>query len=375
MKIAIDATRAIVESAGIGRYALEITKALIADDSDNEYLIFSTHFNDSPEKTKVFNSFASTRSKLKRLRVPGNLKERLWLSKVNFLKYFLEDAQVLFAPSFFEVPLGLAIPQVVTIHDMTASLFPAQRGEDVSKKIDCRTKLACAKAEKIISVSESTKNDLLKIAKIGGGKVEVVYPGLKQFARIAEKLPNGLNKDGYVLCVGTLEPRKNLVGLLRAYNQLPVQIKKRYPLVIVGGKGWNDSDIYAEFEKSNLKRYVVFTGFLADEDLARLYKDCRVFVYPSLYEGFGLPVVEAQSFGRAVLTSNISSLPEAGGEGAMYVDPGNVDEMSKKLEKIIKDDSLRERLGRSALSNAKRFSWKRSARQTISVLEGLSDRN
>ena len=375
MKIAIDATRAIVERAGIGRYALEITKALIANDRSNEYLIFSTHFNDSAEKTKILESFRADNVKIKRIKIPGSLKEYLWSTKIDLLKYFLEDSEVLFAPSFFEVGLGFSIPQVVTIHDMTMSIFPAQRGEEVSMRLALRTKRACERAKGVICVSNSTKNDLVRLTGLDPKKATRVYPGVTKFEKIAPKLPEGLKKDRYVLFVGTLEPRKNLVGLLRAYDALPLEIKNRFPLAITGGRGWNDSEIYKEFENNDLKKHIVFTGFVSDQTLARLYKDCRLFAYPSLYEGLGFPVMEAQGLGAAVLTSKTSSLPEAGGEGAVCIDPNNVGEMSKELEKIIKDDSLRERLGKSALSNVKRFSWEQSAQQTISILEGLSDRN
>jgi len=375
MKIAIDVTRAITEQAGIGRYAFEIAKHLIKIDRQNEYLVFSTHFRDSIEKSAKLDLFKARNVKIKRFRIPGRIKEYLWGTRAGYLKLFLERSEVLFAPSFFEVNLGLSIPQVVTIHDMTTFLFPDQRGREVSERLSGRTKVVCEKAQKIICVSNSTKNDLIKLTGVNKGKINIVYPGLKKFENIAERLPRGLKKDRFILCVGTLEPRKNLVGLLWAYSLLPIELKTRFPLVIVGGKGWNDGEIYREFEKEDLKKHLFFTGFVSDMVLARLYKDCRVFAYPSLYEGFGLPVIEAQSFGAAVLTSNVSSLPEAGGGGALYVDPNDFTEIAKGLEKLLQDDNLRRNLRRRAVSNSHKFLWEDAARQTLNTLEQVCDRD
>jgi glycosyltransferase involved in cell wall biosynthesis len=375
MKIAIDATRAVTEQAGIGRYAFEIIKHLIEIDRQNEYLVFSTHFRDSSQKTVKLNSFKASNVKIKRLKIPGAFKEYLWGRKLGYLTSFLEGSDVLFAPSFFEVNLGLLIPQVVTIHDMTTFLFPDQRGREASKRLSVRTEAVCKKAQKIICVSGSTKKDLVKITGLNKEKTIVIYPGLKKFDKIAKDLPAGLRGNGYVLCVGTLEPRKNLIGLLRAYSLLPTELKTQFPLAIVGGKGWNDSEIYLELEKRSLKNHLVFTGFVSDAVLARLYKDCRVFAYPSFYEGFGLPIIEVQSFQVAVLTSNVSSLPEAGGEGALYVDPDDSNEIAKGLEKLLQDDNLRRSLCKKAFSNSRKFSWEAAAKQTLSILEQACDKN
>lgn len=373
MKIAIDATRAVVENAGIGRYSVGIIKSLVKLNSGDDFLIFSTHFKDSAEKTAKLNALQHKNVKIKRWRLPGSVKEYLWSTRVNIGANFLEDSQVLFAPSFFEVQQGLKIPQVVVIHDMTASLFPDQRGEKISKRLALRTRAACHKARRIICVSKSTQDDLVKLGKINRAKSTVVYPGLTKFPPPAE-LSLGLKRNGYILSVGTLEPRKNLTGLFEAYALLPDDLKKKNPLVLVGGGGWNNDEIMSRLNQIDLKKQVILTGFRSDAQLARLYQDCAVFVYPSLYEGFGLPVIEAQSFGAPVITSNISSLPEAGGAGALYVAPQDIAQIAQKLEKLLKDDNLRRELGRKARDNAKRFSWEEAARQTLKVLKD-SDEN
>ncbi len=371
MKIAIDATRAVIENAGIGRYAFEIITHLLKEDSQNEYLIFSTHFRNSREKDDKFNQLKASNVELKRLRIPGNIKEFLWGTRLGLAKYIVNNCDLLFAPSFFEVDLGLDIAQVVTIHDMATAVFPNQRGLRTSKRLTDRAIRSSHKAGAVICVSESTKKDLIKYSGIDASKVDVIYPGVKKFSKIADTLPANLKSGEYILTVGTLEPRKNIIGLLKAYHFLPDDLKKRYPLVIVGGKGWNDSEIYNEFNKEEFKRHVILTGFVSDDVLARLYKDCSVFAYPSLYEGFGFPIIEAQSFGAPVLTSNISSLPEAGGAGAIYVNPNNPREIASGLEKLLKQDSLRKSLQTKAFPNSKNYSWEKAAVQTLKLFENV----
>lgn len=375
MKIAIDVTRAVIESAGIGRYTLEIAKSMVKQGRRHNFIIYSTHFRDSHEKVERFNSFRSTNTKLKRLRIPGKVKEIAWGVKVDWLNSFLEGSDVLFAPSFFEVGLGFKVNQVVTIHDMTTFLFPRQRGEALSQYLSKRTLEATAQAKEIICISESTKRDLIKFNPESSDRSVVIYPGKKVFSCKKSKLPNGLRKGGYILTVGTIEPRKNLIGLVRAYRNLSADLKKRFPLVIAGGKGWNDDKIYREFESKGLKPHLVLAGFVSDRQLARLYQDCCIFAYPSFYEGFGLPVVEAQSFGIPVLTSGVSSLPEAGGEGALYVDPNDTEEITKGLERLLIDDNLRKDLSKKALLNANKFSWDKAAKRTLKVLEQFCGEN
>lgn len=369
MKIAIDVTRAVIETAGIGRWTYEITQNLLDQDSQNEYLIFSTHFNDSPQKTEVFESFKRKNVTLKRLKIPGKLKESLWGIRVNFLNNFLQGADVLYAPSYFEVILGLKIPQVVTIHDMTADIFPDQRGDKLSKFLSSRTLEACRKAKFITCVSKSTQKDLIRITKTDEKKTQVIYPGLKIFKKINEKLPLNLEKERYILSVGTIEPRKNIARLLKAYNQLGEDLKREYPLVLVGGRGWNDSEIFSEAENSSLKQFIHFTGYVDDATLAGLYKNAKVFVYPSLYEGFGLPVLEAMSFGCPVITSNVSSMPEVAGEAAQLVDPNNTIEIKESLKKLITDDGFAKKLATSAKTRSQKFSWEHAAEEMLKIFK------
>jgi len=369
MKIAIDVTRAVIEGAGIGRYTYETVSKILDIDRKNSYIIFSTHFNSSSQKTKIFQSFNRSNVTLKRFRIPGRAKEILWGMKLPFFDKFLEKADILYAPSYFEVLLGSKIAQVVTIHDMTANLFPNQRGKKLSEFLSKRTLLACQKAKFITCVSKSTQNDLIRLDKINQNKTQVIYPGLKVFGKVKELLPNGLKKQGYILSVGTIEPRKNIAALLRAYNTLEDSLKEKFPLVLVGGRGWNDSEIFEEAGNKALKKHILFTGYVDDATLAGLYKYAKVFVYPSLYEGFGLPILEAMSFSCPVITSNISSMPEVAGECAVLIDPKKIPQIADALKRLIEDKNLAGKLSECAKRQSEKFSWEQTAKQTLEVFE------
>lgn len=371
MKIAIDVTRAIIEQAGVGRYVGELTLNMVKSDPQNEYLIISTHFYDSPEKAKALQKYRYPHVKIKHIRIPGEWKERIWGWKHSGFKSFLQSADILFAPSLFEVNMSLKIPQVVSIHDLSTVIFPEQRGLTISQKHNRRLKQVCQKAAKIITISQSTKNDLIKGLDLSASKIKVIYPGKTEFKNFGI-LPKEIEPKSYILAVGTIEPRKNLISLFRAYVRLPLNLQNQYPLVIAGGKGWNDSAIFKTVHELGIERKINFLGFVSDEVLGKLYKEAAVFVYPSLYEGFGLPIIEAMQFGTPVITADTSSMPEAAGNAALIIKPKNINAIAKAIENILIDKKLRHQLSQKGLVQAKKFSWEKSARETIELLEEVS---
>jgi len=370
MKIAIDANRAIVESAGIGRYTFDVIDEILEIDHENEYLLVFTHWNTDPEKERrVKHLTRSGKIDSVHLRLPGKLKSLLWGVRLPWFKKYLKGSDVLFAPSFFEANLGLKIPQVTTMHDMSFVLFPDQRGRASAKFLESRAKNVCQISKTIIADSLATKKDVEKIYKIPSDKIEVVWLGRREFTKIADKLPNGLKKDSYILATGTVEPRKNLVGLFNAYAMLSAELQAKYPLVIAGAKGWNTGEIFETLEKLKLSDKVIFLGFVEDEVLAKVYRDCLFFIYPSFYEGFGLPILEALSFKKAVITSGVSSMPEVAGDAALLVDPNDAKSIYNGIFKLIMDPKVRGSLEAKALEQANRFSWKKTAKRTLEILE------
>jgi len=173
----------------------------------------------------------------------------------------------------------------------------------------------------------------------------------------------------YILGVGTLEPNKNFRGLLRAYHLVRERMQTRIQLVLVGQKGWDYSELLSEFEDSRYRRDIIRTGYVSDNDLVALYTGAEVFVFPSFYEGFGLPVLEAMSCGTPVITSNSSSLPEVVGDAGLLIDPRNIQEIVEAIMKILHDELLQQSLSSKALKRAQCFSWDRCVQETIEVYQ------
>jgi glycosyltransferase involved in cell wall biosynthesis len=369
IKIAIDITRAIVENAGISRFTREIAKSIVKIDPQDQFVLVSTHFRESEEKNQRLQEFIAQNVKIKRIKLPGNFKELAWGWSWAWYESFLNNADVLLAPSFFEVNLGFNLPQVVVIHDMVSFLFPEQRGAEVSARHNKRVKYVCAKAKKIIAVSQSTKNDLVRLLKIQPSKIKVVHPGQTEFPD-GGQLPLNLKSKNYVLFVGTLEPRKNLRKLVQAYALLSEELRQQFPLIIVGAKGWMEID---ELEEIRETKGVRWLGYVSEADLGELYRNAAIFAYCPVYEGFGLPVIEAEQFGVPVLTSNVSSLPEAVGEGGIQIDPNSINAISKGLQKLLEDKKLREELGLKAKIHAQQFSWAKAAKETLEVLKEVAN--
>lgn len=369
MLIAIDTSRAINETAGIGRYTRELVKKMTEIDKKNQYLLIFSFWRQSPQKEKLIKTFRRANVKIKILKIPGALKEKAWRWRLSWYEKFLDGADVFLAPSFFEVNFGLKTPQVMTIHDLSTFVFPAHRGKNVSQRLSKRTQAAAKIAKKIISVSESTAQDAVRYLNLNQTKIKVIYPGITDFPDPAKNLSASLKSQSYILFVGTIEPRKNLIGLFKAYALLPPHLQEKYPLVIVGAEGWNTGETFDAFRALKLDNKVKFLGYATDAVLAKLYQEAAVFVYPSLYEGFGLPVLEALSFGTPVVTSNISSLPEVAGQAALLVEPQEPKSIAGGLQRLLEGKFERENLRKMSLKQVKKFSWERTARETIRVLE------
>lgn len=387
MRIVIDASRAVNEKAGISRYTFQVIKNLLLADRENTYNLFYTFMHDEDglpigrqsQKQKIIAELESLNPRVKSMifRIPGAWKEKLWgWQKLNLLDLVLGKQDILFAPSFFEIHLASRIPAVVTIHDLTMFKFPEQRGKTLSQYLASRTLKACQKAQKILSVSENTKKDLIEILKIKPEKI-IVTP-----LACAEEFSLAVNADEIkkiktkynlakkiILSVGTLEPRKNMVRLISAYAELPKILQKKYDLVIAGGAGWNNSDILTMVQALGLQEKVKFLGFVPDADLNLLYHTTEIFVYPAIYEGFGLPVLEAITAGAPVITSNTSSLPEVGGKAVLYVDPLDVSDIVLKIKNLLENPRLRTNLIKKGKIQAQKFSWEKTVRKTLGVFE------
>jgi glycosyltransferase involved in cell wall biosynthesis len=267
--------------------------------------------------------------------------------------------------------LPAQIARVVTIHDLVWK-HAGETMRPLSRWVEKRLMPeAIRQADRIVADSVSTANAIEAEYPAVGDKIRVVYPG-------ATDLPAPLDFQSlsalgieypYFLFVGTLEPRKNLQRLLEAYASLDAELRNRARLVIAGGKGWGGVDIASLVRDMHLDGQVISTGYVNETQLATLYAHARFLVMPSLYEGFGLPLVEAMSFGVPVLTSNRSSMSEVAGDAGMLVDPFDVSSITTGLSSLLGDEAYRDHLASRAIPNAKRFSWQNAAREIWAVFE------
>lgn len=372
MTIAIDATRAVIEKAGIGRHSRELIKHMLKNDQKNQYILIFTYFRKDKQKEEQIREFKQKNVVIRTAKIPGSLKETLWRNNAPFYNNLYKGADILLATSFLEYKQGLKIPQVTIIYDMSTFLFPEQRGEEVSDRLNKQTTIALKGSRKVIAISKSTKKDLEKITSIASNKIEVIYPGLNVFSKISSALPITFNlkPKNYLLFVSTIEPRKNLKNLLIAYNMLPVATQDKYPLVMVGGKGWNTDE---ELKTIGNSKGIKWLGYVKDADLAKLYKEATLFVYPSLYEGFGFPISEAMQFGTPVITSNISSMPEVAAAAGILIDPNNPKSISSAIQSIIEGKISRAVLKKTGIQQANTFSWDKTAKETIKLLEEVNN--
>ena len=278
-------------------------------------------------------------------------------------------ADLAHAPVFVG-PLFAHCPVVVTIHDLSFIRFPALFRPANRFYLTAMTRLSARRARRLIAVSAQTAKEVTRLLGVPPERVDVVYHGVDPMFRplpaheiAAFRQRRGL-PERYVLFVGTLEPRKNLLRLVEAFARIRHSGVK---LVLAGGKGWLYDELFATVKALGLSEKVIFPGYVTSDELPFWYNAAAVFSYPSVYEGFGLPVLEAQACGTPVLTSNVSSLPEAAGDGALMVDPYSVDALAVGLDRLLTDQPLRQQLRGLGLAHAEQFSWPRTAQETVRV--------
>jgi glycosyltransferase involved in cell wall biosynthesis len=301
----------------------------------------------------------------------------VWLGHLGHLPFnrLVPDAQLFHSTEHLLMPLR-GIPTVLTVHDLIYELFPAYHKKLNHWYLKLSMPLYCRRADAIIAVSQASKRDIVQHYGVDPAKIRVVFEAASsQFrppppARIAQVRQTYGLPDHFLVHLGTIEPRKNLSRLLDAFQAL----RQRHPglcLVLAGGKGWLYEGFFARIEAEGLGNVVLPLGWVPDEDLPAVIAAAELAVQPSLYEGFGLPILEEMACGQVVAASNSSSHPEVGGDAAVYFDPSNVDEMVDAIGRLLSDreESLyRQQLG---LAQASKFSWQRAARETAAVYDQL----
>lgn len=358
MKIAIDARTVSDNKTGIGNYINNICEKLPVIDKNNVYVYYQ-------EKL---------RHGLKKIPVISIISRLLYFIYDNFIfpfRLIFDKIAIYHHPAFILPLLNFGYKKIITIHDLGFYVF----GKDFATSWHARhlrfmLPRSLKKADKIIAVSEATKRQIMDIFHLPAEKIVVIYEGVSakfkviqdrvEVAKVLEKY--GL-KQPYILFVGTMDPRKNVKRLLEAF----LQIKQEFPelsLVLAGARGYLfDKNLQYLIERGE----IIAPGYICEEDLVCFYNGAKAFAFPSLYEGFGLPILEAMACGTPVLTSNRYSMPEVAGDSAVLVNPENIEELAAGLKALLGNSSLRDELRTKGLARVREFTWGKAACHTLAV--------
>lgn len=431
MIIGFDASRAFLNNkTGTENYSYQLLTHLARIDSKNNYIVYlhpnsviARNLDDSRMTKQSSTNEKDCHGRLRRPRNdkekwPGNFEfitipyPRLWTQFGLAQQTFKDKLDVLFVPSH-TLPLirKPGLKTIVTVHDLGAEFLPSTHQLKQRVYLKFMTDFQLKSTSHLIAVSQATKNDLVKKVHINPQKISVIYEGYDKSAFKPLKtdvLKDTLNyyeieRDNYFFFVGTIQPRKNLKRLIIAYasflnssfsniSQKVSSIKylvsskkqeilntkyeirnTRPKLVLAGNKGWLSDEIYELPKKLGIEDAVKFLGYVPDEKLPALYNGAIALLFPSLFEGFGLPILESMACGTPVLTSNISSMPEIAGKAALLVNPYSEEEIAQGITKLFSDQKLKNQLKKLGIAQAQKFSWEKCAEETLKVLETISN--
>ncbi len=381
MRIGIDYTAAAHQRAGIGRYARGLVGALAELDADVQFvlLVAGRGAPHAPGESQQLDATVGDNFHIRDL----PLSERMWTIIWHRLRLplpvdlFTGPVDVFHSPDYVlpHVRRGKA---VVTIHDLSFLRYPEGAEPKLRRYLAKAVPRAVRRAELVLADSENTRNDIIELLGTSPEKVEVLYPGVDGSFRPVQdegllsraRAVYGLDFP-FILTVGTLEPRKNHVLLLDAYAVLREISDVPHKLAIAGGRGWLYEGVFRRVEELSLERDVIFLGFVPDEDLPAVYSLADIFVFPSLYEGFGLPTLEAMACGTPVVASRSSSLPEVVGDAGLMVPPDNPTALAGTIRKVLNDQDLRQDLIERGVSQAQKFTWRRTGRRLLALYRSL----
>jgi len=374
-RIALDYTPALKQTGGIGRYVRELTGALASIDRSNAYRLFAAGAKSAelPEPPGVNFSWNSTR-------ITSKWLARLWHRAGIPLpvETFTGPVDLYHATDFVLPPTRSRTRTLLTVHDLSFVRVPSAASPPLKAYLDAVVPPSVEAAERILADSEATKADLIDLYRTREDKITVLYSGVNpRFRRVNDpealqrmRLKYGLASISYILSVGTVQPRKNYSRVVEALSSIR-QSGQDLHYVIAGGSGWLQDELRETIARTGMIDYVHTLGLVEDRDLPALYSGARMLAMVSLYEGFGLPVLEAMACGTPVITSNLSSLPEVGGRAALLVDPHDSEAICDAILKLQTDAMSRKQLIEAGYRQAKKFSWERAARELKSTYDEI----
>ena len=370
-KIGFDAKRLFHNGTGLGNYSRRLVRSLKEFYPNNSYILFSPSVTYNDESFYFTQEFETV--------TPGLFSSKAFWRTRNILMSLIEHDIDIYHGLSHELPIGIEetqIKSVVTIHDLIYKLFPADFPLIDKKIYDIKWKNACTNADAIIATSEATKQDIIANFNIDPKKIHVVYQTCsdifdqkytdKEKTEVLEKLSL---PQSFILYVGAIMERKNVMSIVEAYNKIRDKID--IPLVIVGNGRNYYKKILAYIEQNNLKDSVLFRTNIGNDELPILYQCAECFLYPSKYEGFGIPILEAFKSGTPVIISNTSSLPEVGGTAGYYVDPYKIESIAQAMLDLHENPNLRQNLINSGYEQIKNFTPESFAQKTMAVYESL----
>jgi glycosyltransferase involved in cell wall biosynthesis len=379
MHVVLDARYIARRQSGVGAYAQRLITGLAAIDHENRYTCLVA--TDGPGLPVRQANVAAVPT---RVSFEDHFRGDLWL--LGYLPFRLRALRtdVYHGPAVFLPHVKLGYRTVVTIHDLVSFLFPETVPRKYSLYMRLMTRLAARTADRLIAVSHATKADLVQILRVPSAKIVVIHEAVgPEFSHppSPESVDGVVRRYGlqrpYCLFVGNLEPRKNLPALIEAFAEVLKRLGPDRPsaqLVLAGTRAWLHAGIFRAVEEHGLGRAVVFTDYVPIADLPALYAGATCFAFPSLYEGFGLPVLEAMAAGTPVIAARAGSIPEVAGDAALLVDGGVPSELATAIEAVLTDGALRERLVARGRARAAMFEWNRVARETLAVYDAVHDR-
>lgn len=379
MRISLELQPCLKNKSGIGIYTYELAKRLqYYPGCDLTGDIFNFLNRNNIVKDVAGLNFNKRTCTL----FPYGIYRRIWHKLPIKYNDLFKDKVELYHFFNFIVPPRIEGKVINTIHDLTFLLYPDTMSEANLKRITQDIEYSIKRSDKIVTISQSSKRDLISKLHILSKDIEVIYPGVdyelfaakcseEEVARVRMKyhLPTT-----YVLYMGTLEPRKNIESIIKAFSLLRQQTSKdmsHVKLVLAGKKGWMYDSIFEQVETLGLKDEVIFTDYVAEEDKPIIYSQAKVFVFPSLYEGFGIPPLEAMAASVPVITSNVSSLPEVAGDAALMVEPTDTSALASHMYDILTNEAYAKLLVQRGLVQAKKFNWNDSVKQLYALYESV----
>lgn len=375
MKILVEGSPIFRNRSGVGQYVYRLLGKLLEIDKDNNYFIYGFLFAGkkfNPPYKKLPKNARYNLIRLLPLKINNVLSRRLFVPPIDVLSGIKADLTIF--TNFVRTPLPLGSKSITIIYDLSFITYRQFSNDKLAKFLTKQTAIAARKSDMIITISKNSKREIVEHYGVDPSKIEIVHPALdhavyyprsiKEQETVAKKF--GIN-NSYILYTGTIEPRKNIIGIIEAYSKLTDEVKNQYMLVLAGGKGWKDEEIKRCLAKHSDEN-IILTGYVDDKDLPALYSGASLFVYPSFYEGFGMPPLEAMACGVPVIASNNSSLPEVIGDAGIMVDAHDTVDLSRQMKRVLTDNKLAKDLKKKGILQAQCFDWKNSAKNLKQII-------